>query len=462
MQVIRPAKVYPVVVVGSGASGGMAAWNLTRQGIDVVLLDAGEKFDRAKFWTHVTPWDARVRRSRGEEPPPFVLDPKEQPWLTPEDRDFELIRVWGLGGKTNIWGRVSLRYSEMDFRAGERDGWDIPWPIHYSDVAPYYDKVDQLIGVCGGDDDYDSLPGSKHFLPPPRMRCGEVALSRAGERLKMPFVRIRRAVKTVAHNGFPACHHCGQCGRGCDTASFFCSADHLLPDALKTGKLEIRSNAVVARVLVDDNGLAKGIQYFDRKTGAEHQVLGKVVVIGASCVDTTRILLNSTSSQHPNGIGNGSDVIGRHLCEQIRLNARGFMPSLYGKAATDDKGISGEHVYMPRFNHRPERKRDYLRGFGMQFWNTGTNAEGAGHYARGLPGFGSGYKDEVRKRFPAYVELHPFGEVLPYADNRITVDKTKTDRYGVPLLHIDYSTRDNERKMFEHMADTLEEVAKAS
>jgi choline dehydrogenase-like flavoprotein len=117
---------------------------------------------------------------------------------------------------------------------------------------------------------------------------------------------------------------------------------------------------------------------------------------------------------------------------------------------------------MPRFNHRPDRRRDYLRGFGMQFWNTGTNSEGAGHYARGIPGFGSGYKDEVRKRFPAYVELHPFGEVLPYADNRITVDKTKTDRYGVPLLHIDYSTRDNEKKMFEHMADTIEEVAKAS
>ena len=203
--IIQPsAKVYPVIVVGSGASGGMAAWNLTRQGIDVVLLDAGEKFDRAKFWTHVTPWDARVRRARGEQPPPFVLDPKEQPWLTPEDRDFELIRVWGLGGKTNIWGRVSLRYSEMDFRAGERDGWDIPWPIHYSDVAPYYDKVDQLIGVCGGDDDYDSLPGSKHFLPPPTMRCAEVALSRAGaaaeDAVRAGFVaRSRR----VAHNGFP-------------------------------------------------------------------------------------------------------------------------------------------------------------------------------------------------------------------------------------------------------------------
>ncbi|MGV3520228.1 GMC oxidoreductase [Luteitalea sp.] len=460
---IRPAQpVYPVIVVGSGASGGMAAWNLTRQGVDVVLLDAGEKFDRATFWTHVTPWQERERRARGERPPEFFLDTKEQPYLTPAERPFQLNRVWGHGGKTNIWGRVSLRYSEMDFRAGERDGWDIPWPIHYTDLAPYYDQVDQLIGVYGGDDDSEVLPGSKYFLPPPQMRCAEVAMWRASAKIGIPFVRGRRANMTRPVRGFPACHYCGQCGRGCDTASFFCSADHLLPDALKTGRLEIRSNAVVARVLVDDEGLARGVQYFDRRTGAEREVLGKVVVMGASCVDTTRILLNSSSPRHPNGIGNGSDVIGRYLCEQIRLNARGFMPSLYGKEATDDKGISGAHVYMPRFNHRPDRKRDYLRGFGMQFWNTGTSDQGAGHYAGHIRGFGSAFKTDVRKRFPAYVELHPFGEVLPYADNRITVDRTKTDRYGVPLLHIDYRTRDNERKMLEHMADTIEEIAHAS
>jgi choline dehydrogenase-like flavoprotein len=456
------AKVHPVIVVGSGASGGMAAWNLTRQGVDVLLLDAGEKFDRATFWTHVSPWEARERRARGEQPPPFQLDVKEQPYLTPEGQDFELIRVWGHGGKTNIWGRVSLRYSEMDFRAGEIDGWDIPWPIHYRDVAPYYDKVDQLIGVCGGDDDSDSLPGSRFFLPPPAMRCGEVALARAGERLHMPFVRVRRAVKTVAHNGFPACHHCGQCGRGCDTASFFCSADHLLPDALKTGKLEIRSNAVVARILVDDHGLARGVQYFDRKTGAEREVLGKVVVMGASCVDTTRILLNSTSSAHPNGIGNGSDVIGRYLCEQVRFHARGFMPSLYGSATRDDRGIGGEHAYMPRFNHRPGHRRDYLRGFGMQLWNTGCSAEGAAHVARHAPGFGAGFKADVRRRYPAWVEMHPYGEVLGYRDNRITVDPAKTDRYGVPLARIDYRIRDNERTMVQHMCDTVEALAQSA
>src|SRR4026207_539482 len=167
MQVKRAPKVYPVIVVGSGASGGMAAWNLTRQGVNVLMLDAGTKFDRSKFWTHVRPWEARERRAHGEQPPQFFLDTKEQPYLTAENRPFELIRVWGHGGKTNVWGRVSLRYSDLDFKGPASHGWETPWPIEYKDVAPYYDKVEQLIGVCGGDDDSDALPGSKFLIPPP-------------------------------------------------------------------------------------------------------------------------------------------------------------------------------------------------------------------------------------------------------------------------------------------------------
>ena len=253
-----------------------------------------------------------------------------------------------------------------------------------------------------------------------------------------------------------------RCGSGCDTASFFNSADHLLPFALQTGRLEIRSNAVAARVLVDGNGLAKGVQYFDRVTGAEQQVLGKVVVLGASTVDSTRILLNSTSDKYPNGIGNGSDVIGRYLCEQIRFHARGILPELVGTATRNDRGIGGEHVYMPRFNHRPGRKRDYLRGFGAQFWNTGASASGAHGGSELIPGFGASLKKEIKRRHPAWFEIHPYGEVLPYAHNRVTVDPNRKDRYGVPLPSIDYRIGENERKMAEHMNDTVEEIVKAA
>jgi choline dehydrogenase-like flavoprotein len=462
MQIINAAKVYPVIVIGSGASGGMAAWNLTAKGVHVLLLDAGDRFDRSRFWTHVRPWEARERRARGERRLNFFLSTSEQPYLTPEKRPFQLTRVWGHGGKTNVWGRVSLRLSDLDFKSADADGWEIPWPISYKDIAGYYDRVEELIGVCGGTDDSDVLPGSRFLQPPPAPRCGERLLQKAAATLDIPIVAGRRANMTRPKGGFPACHYCGACGEGCDTASFFNSADHLLPFAVRTGRLEIRSNAVVARILVDDKGLAKGVQYFDRRTGSEHEVLGKVVVLGASTVDSTRILLNSKSRQHPNGIGNGSDVIGRYLCEQIRLNARGYLPDLLGTPTRNDRGIGGEHIYMPRFNHRSGRKRDYLRGFGAQFWNTGANSSGPPPFSDRIPGFGASLKHEIKRRHPAWFEIHPFGEVLPYAHNRITVDDSRPDRYGVPLPRIDYRIGDNERKMTQHMADTVEEIVKAA
>ena len=326
---------------------------------------------------------------------------------------------------------------------------------------PYYDKVEQLIGVCGGTDDSDALPGSKFLLPAPPPRCGERLLQQAFGKVNIPIVAVRRANMTKPVRGFPACHYCGNCGQGCDTASFFNSADHLLPFALKTGRLELRSNAVVARVLVDDRGLAEGVQYFDRKTGREERVYGKVVIMGASAVDTTRILLNSKSDRHPNGLGNGSDVIGRYLCEQIRVHARGFLPQLFGQPARNDRGIGGEHIYMPRFTHRLKNP-GFIRGYQMQFWNTGSQPTNLPGMAKRLPGFGADFKRDVKRHYPAWVELHPFGETLPYANNRITVDPAKPDRYGTPMLHIEYAIGDNERKMAEHIFDTLEEVGKAA
>jgi choline dehydrogenase-like flavoprotein len=456
MEVIRQPKVHDVIVIGSGASGGMAAWNLTRQGINVLLLDAGQRFNRDEFWTHVMPYEWRERTARGEQPPQFFLSAKEQPLITPPNQPYWLLRVWGHGGKTNVWGRVSLRCSDLDFKSAERDGWEIPWPISYKDIAPYYDKVEQLIGVCGGDDDSDSLPGSRYHLPPPKLRCGEWLLKNAAARVDIPIVNIRRAVLTKSHRGFAQCHFCGACGRGCDTASFFNSADYLLPFAMKTGRLELRSNAVAARILVDDEGRVAGVQYFDRYSQKEYEVRGKVVVLGASCIDSTRILLNSKSRLYPNGIGNSSGVIGKYLCEQVRVTVKAFLPQLYGRSTTNDDGIGGEHIYLPRFNHRG-KKRDYLRGFGVQFWGSGCQA-GAGHFAGNLPGFGPEFKKEVKRRYPATVNLFPFGEVLPRADNYVTVEGTPLDQYGVPLPKIVYSFGENERKMVEDIYDSLETI----
>jgi choline dehydrogenase-like flavoprotein len=460
MQVQRSAKVHDVIIIGSGASGGMAAWNLTRQGVNVLLIDAGSKFNRSKFWSHVKPWEDRARRARGEAPPQFYLDKKEQPYLTNEDQPFDLVRVWGRGGKTNVWGRVSLRYSDLDFEGPARDGWEIPWPIRYKDISPYYDRVEQLIGVCGGDDDQDSLPGSKFHLPAAPPRCGERLMQKAAASIGISIVNQRRAVLTRDHNGRAKCHFCGACGKGCDIAAFFNSSDYLLEPALKTGRLQIVDQAVAARILVDDKGLASGVQYFDRDSGAERVVRGKRIIVACSCIDSTRLLLNSKSERYPNGIGNSNDVIGRYLTEQVRFHMYGFVPELMGAKTQNDDGIGGEHIYLPRFNHRDGRKRDYLRGYGSQFWNTG--AQPGLFWARQMPGFGASLKADIKKRFPALVAMHPYGEVLPRRDNRVTVEGTPKDRYGVPLPKIEYKIGENERKMIAEMYDTAESILRAA
>ena len=456
MQIKQTPHAYDVVVIGSGASGGMAAWNLTRQGVNVLLLDAGDRYDPDQYWMALLPYERRERLQRGERPALGYLSTQEQPYLVPNGNTYALYRVWGHGGKTNMWGRVSLRYSDVDFKVN--DGYGIPWPFEYKDIKPYYDKVDQLIGVCGGDDDTDTLPGSQFHLPPPALRCGEWALLNAGKRAGIKLVQGRRANLTRALHGRAACHYCGDCGSGCTTGSFFNTAQHLLPQALRTGRLKIISNAVAARITVDPRtGKANGVQYHHRHTKQEEHVRARVVVLGASTVDSTRILLNSKSDIYPNGIGNTSGVIGKYFTEQFRFHVQTFMPHLYGRPTTHDSGIGGEHVYMPRFNHRGA-KRDYARGFGMQFWSSGCQNNAA--WAKQLPGFGGAFKREVLKMYPALVQLHPYGEIPPRVENRIEVDETKTDQYGVPLPRIHLSYTDNERRMSEEMYDTVETLVR--
>ncbi|MBL8238038.1 MAG: GMC family oxidoreductase [Bryobacterales bacterium] len=446
-------EVHDVIVIGSGAAGGMSAWNLAvNHGVNVLMLDAGARFKREEFWTHVKPWQWRERIEKGLAPPKIQLDVKEQPYESKEPNRFDLIRVWGRGGKTNIWGRVALRYSDLDFEGPAKDGWEIPWPIRYKDLAPYYDKVDQTIGVCGGDDDTDSLPGSRFHQPPPALRCGERFMKRSAEALGIKVVNQRKAVNTKPANGHNPCHYCGACGRGCDVSAFFNSTDYLLDPAEKSGRLKIVDNAVVAHILLGDNGLAKGVRYFDRFTKAERIVYGKRIILGASCVDSTRILLNSK-------IGNSSGVIGNYLCEQVRFHIMGFVPELMGTKALNDDGLGGEHIYLPRYNARDGRKRDYLRGFGSQFWNTGSQA-GVGNWAKQLEGFGLDLKRGIKKRYPALVAMHPYGEVLPYKQNRVTVEGTPKDRYGIPISRIEYSIGENERKMLNEMYDMAESVFK--
>ena len=208
--------------------------------------------------------------------------------------------------------------------------------------------------------------------------------------------------------------------------------------------------------MVDNEGRANAVQYFDRETGEEHQVRARTVVVGASCMDSTRILLNSQSERHPNGLGNGSDQLGRNYCEQVRTHVRGFLPQLFDAEYSNDDGISSAHIYIPRFNHRLG-KLPYLRGFGIQAWASGCLTTGETVASR-VGGFGEAFKREVRKKYPSLVQLHPYGEALPRPENRVTLDESQTDRCGVPLMKIDVQFGDNELAITRHMVEACHEI----
>ena len=367
-----------------------------------------------KYWTHVRPWEARARKAKGEKEPQFFLDTKEQPYLTPDGKPFELIRVWGHGGKTNVWGRVSLRYSDLDFKGAEKDGWEIPWPIEYKDVAPYYDKVDQLIGVYGGDDDSDSLPGSKYFMPPPAMRCSERLLKKAFESMNIPVVAGRRANKTLPLDGYPACHYCGNCGSRLRRGRVV-----LLGGSPAAGRAEDRQ----ARTAIERRGGA-GPRGRERP-GQGRPVLRPRDRAGAARCSRrssswarrrwTRRASCSTRSRPriPTGSATAPTSSAATSASRFAFMSPASCPSLYGKEIVHDYGAGGEHMYLPRFKHRPARAPTTSAATAC---SSGIQAASRATCRRSAPtstGFGAGFKREIKKRYPAWVELHPFGETLP-------------------------------------------------
>jgi choline dehydrogenase-like flavoprotein len=474
-------KVYDAIVVGSGATGGWAAKVLTEKGMRVLVLEAGRQIDPKKDYRMLTePYELKYRglapgpvyaprqpiQSRcyaaNEYSAHFFVDDIDNPYTTPEDKPFWWIRGRQVGGRSLTWGRQSYRLSDYDFKAAERDGYGEPWPISYSDLEPYYDQVEDFIGVSGSYEKLPQLPDSK-FLPPMAMTCGEKILKKAVEsRWNDRKVIIgRAAILTKPHQGRAACHFCGHCDRGCDTHSYYSSPGSTLPAAAKTGRMTIRPNAVVREIIVDANtGKARGVRVVNQLTKLDYEEYARVIVLCASTLESTRILLNSKSRQHPNGLGNSSGTLGHYLMDHVfQISAGGVAPTLRGMEYDYSDGRANG-IYVPRFRNISEKHPKFIRGYGMQ----GRVGMGYSYaHAKQRAGFGAEFKKFVREN-PNEVNfwLGAWCEMLPNKENRATIDPNKVDAWGIPVLHVECKHGDNERAMAKDALEAIREMVDAA
>jgi choline dehydrogenase-like flavoprotein len=461
---------YDCIIVGSGAAGGWAAMELTAQGLSVIVLEAGPLLVPARdFMSHKWPYESKHRGrltlsekqaypyTTDEYTRHIFVDNQLHPYVTSKDKPYDWVRAKVVGGKTLVWGRGVPRYSDLNLKAKSHDGYGEDWPLSYKELEPHYDKVEQTIGVAGEEIGVWHSPTGK-YLKPFNLTCAEHLLRCGVRKLGRRVVQFPTAVLSEDHGGRPRCHFCSShnCDRGCDSGAMFNSIYVTLPLAAKTAYYTLRPNAMVREVSVDSEGKAKGVQFVDRLTREHHEVFGKVVVLGASCLESTRILLNSRSRIYPNGLGNSSGLLGHYLHDHTMTSSiTGFAPQLYNAKVTNDDAKSCG-FYIPRFRNVETRESRYLRGF--QF-SGGAGARMFPGFAAGLEGlFGTSLKREIHKLYPAVIEMTGFGEALARKECFAEIDPNVVDHWGIPVLRIHASWSENEIRMAEDIADTAEEM----
>lgn len=478
-QIKKNAKEYDVCIIGSGAGGGMAAFTLANAGVKVVLLEAGPMYDPAKNVTQLKwPYES-LRRGASTRFRPFGdfdaayggWDIEGEPYTHVNGTKFDWFRSRMLGGRTNHWGRISLRFGPKDFKRKSVDGLGDDWPISYDDVAPYYDKVDRLIGVFGSKENLPNDPDSI-FLPPPKPRLHEMFIKEAGTSLGIPVIPSRLSILTQKINDKRGqCFYCSQCNRGCQVYADFSSSSVLVKPALETGNVDVIANAMAREVLTGSNGLATGVSYVSKDDMQEYVVNAKVVVLAASSCESARLLLNSKSSRHPNGLGNSSNLVGKYLHDSTGSAMGGVLPKLVGRKRYNEDGVGGMHVYTPWW--LDNKKLNFPRGYHIEYWGgMGMPSYGFGFGIQNLNGkypgrdgkqkpaggYGTSLKDDYRYFYGATFGMAGRGEAVAREDNYCEIDPNKVDKFGIPILRFHYKWSDFEINQAKHMQSTFEEM----
>ncbi len=459
-----PRKTYDVCIVGSGAGGGIAAYALTKAGANVIVLEAGGEWYASRDSKMMMPSYASPRRGGSTKTQPFGefdacvggWEIEGEPYTVASGSRFLWWRARMLGGRTNHWGRISLRFGPDDFKRKSLDGLGDDWPISYDDVAPYFDRIDRLIGLYGSKEGIRNEPDGI-FQPPPAPRCYELLVKKASDRLRITCIPARLSVITQPLNGREACHYCGQCGRGCSTKSNFSSPDVLIAPALATGKLTLLTNAMVREVVVGADGLATGVSYVNRLTGEETQVAARVVVLAASALESARILLNSRTSRFPNGLANSSGTVGRYITDTTGTDVSGYIPAMENHVAHNEDGVGGMHVYMPWWLNN--KKLDFPRGYHIEvgggLYPPGAGFMGGIHRYPAGGGYGGKLKDEYRRYYGATIGFSGRGEMIPNDDSYCEIDPNVVDRFGIPVLRFHWKWQDYELNQVRHMQQTF-------
>ncbi len=478
LQIKKQPKKYDAIIVGSGAGGGMAAYVLANAGLKVCLIEAGPMYDPAINTTQLkNPWQS-PRRGASTKYRPFgdfdacywgwQID--GEPFTLKDDTKWDWWRARMVGGRTNHWGRISLRFGPKDFKRRSIDGLGEDWPIGYEDVSPYYDKVEKLIGVFGTNEGLHNDPDGI-FLPPPKPRLHELMVKNGAKAAGVPVIPSRLSILTKKINDTRgACFFCGQCNRGCTVYGDFSSSSVLVKPAIQTGNVDIITSAMAREVLTNSDGMATGVSFVNKEDMQEYQVTGRTVIVAASACESARLLLNSKSTRYPNGLANGSNVVGKYLHDSTGAGMSGVLPELFDRKRYNEDGVGGLHVYTPWW--LDNKKLDFPRGYHIEYgggmdmpmygFGGGIENQNGNFLVKGKQkeagGYGASLKEDYRYFYGAGISMAGRGEAIPLESNYCEIDPKVVDKYGIPVLRFNYKWSEHEINQAKHMKETFKEI----